>query len=137
MFSKMMYKIGIVAAVAIIGCCFLPWAHYNSINTTFTGFNVTKFATGNYYGRAGVPITILSVVILILMLLPQLWAKRTNLFMAALLFAYCVRTYIIFTSALFEGEVEKQVGIYMIVLLSFIMLLASLFPKGEFRNSEL
>src|SRR5882757_6186823 len=137
MFSKFIYYVGIVAAVTIIGCCFLPCVHYNSINTTFTGFNLTKFATGNYYGRAGVPITILSFVVLILMLLPQLWAKRTNLFMAALLFAYCIRTYIIFTSALFEGEVEKQVGIYMIVLLSFIMLLASLFPKGETKEGKL
>ncbi|MEO6670627.1 MAG: hypothetical protein ABIN36_14185 [Ferruginibacter sp.] len=131
MFSKFMYYTGLVAAVAIIGCCFLPWVHYNSINTTFTGYNVTKFATGNYYGRAGVPITILSVIVLVLMLLPYLWAKRTNLFMSALLFAYCIRTYIIFTSALFAGEVEKQIGIYLIVLLSFMMLLASLFPKGE------
>ena len=126
-----MYYAGIGASVAIIACCFLPWVHYNNINTTFTGFNVTKFATGNYYGRAGVPITIMSVIILILMLLPRIWAKRTNLFVAALLFAYCIRTYIIFTSALFEGEVEKQAGIYLIIILSFIMLLGSLFPKME------
>ncbi|MEO8772021.1 MAG: hypothetical protein ABI402_18125 [Ferruginibacter sp.] len=137
MFSKFMYYTGLMATVAIIGCCFLPWVHFNSTNTTFTGYNVTKFVTGNYYGRAGIPITILSIVVLILMLLPQLWAKRTNLFMAALLFAYCIRTYIIFTSSLFEGEVEKLVGIYMIVLLSFIMLVASLFPKGEAKEGKL
>ncbi len=131
MFSKIIYYAGIVASVAIIVCCFLPWVHYNNINTTFTGFNVTKFATGNYYGRAGVPITIMSVIILILMLLPRIWAKRTNLFVAALLFAYCIRTYIIFTSALFEGEVEKLAGIYLIIILSFIILLGSLFPKME------
>ena len=131
MFSKIMYYAGIVASVAIIGCCFLPWVHYNNINTTFTGFNVTKFVTGNYYGKAGVPITIMSVIILILMLVPRIWAKRTNLFVSALLFAYCIRTYIIFTSALFEGEVEKQAGIYLIIILSFIMLVGCLFPKME------
>ncbi|MFT3907847.1 MAG: hypothetical protein QM737_00345 [Ferruginibacter sp.] len=131
MFSKISYYAGVAASIAIIICCFLPWVHYNNINTTFTGFNVTKFATGNYYGKAGVPITIMSVIILILMLVPRIWAKRVNLFVAALLFAYCIRTYIIFTSALFEGEVEKQAGIYLIIILSFIMLLGCLFPKME------
>ena len=93
--------------------------------------NVTKFAAGNYYGKAGIPISIMTGIILLFILIPALWAKRVNLFLAALLFAYCIRTYIVFTSALFEGEVEKYAGIYLIVLLSFIILLASVFPKGR------
>lgn len=129
MFSKVMYYLGIVASVAIIICCFIPWVHYNSINTTFTGYNVVKFATGNYYGRAGIIITVLAAVIFILMLTPRLWAKRLNLFVSAVLFAYCIRTYIIFTSALFENEVEKKAGIYLIMILSVIILVASAFPK--------
>src|SRR5256885_1014077 len=108
MFSKIMYWIGIIAGFAIIACCFIPWVHYNSINETFTGFYVKKFAAGDYYGKAGIVITIMAVIILLFMLLPKLWAKRINLFITALLFAYCVRTYILFTGALFEGEVEKQ-----------------------------
>jgi hypothetical protein len=131
MFSKVMYYTGIAATVAMIITCFMPWVHYNSINETFTGYHVTKFVTGNYYGRAGIPITIMSSIILICMLLPKLWAKRINLFVAALLFAYCIRTYIIFTSALFEGEVEKKPGIYLVIVLSFLMLLGCLFPKGK------
>jgi hypothetical protein len=63
------------------------------------------------------------------MLTPKRLAKRANLFLSALLFAYCIRTYIIFTSALFEGEVEKLAGIYMIVLLSTVIMLSTLFPK--------
>ncbi|MEO7524561.1 MAG: hypothetical protein ABIT58_10725 [Ferruginibacter sp.] len=131
MFSRIAYYSGIVAAVAIIISCFLPWVHYNNINTTFNGFNVTKFATGNYYGKAGIPISILAAISLILMLLPRIWAKRTNLFVAALLFAYCIRTYIIFTSALFEGEIEKKAGIYLVIIMSVIILVGSLFPKME------
>ncbi|MBS1743620.1 MAG: hypothetical protein JST81_11355 [Bacteroidetes bacterium] len=129
MFSKIMYYTGIVASVAIILVCFIPWVHYNNINETFTGFHVKRFVTGNYYGKAGVIISIMSSIILLCMLLPQTWAKRFNLFFAALLFAYCIRTYIIFTSALFEGEVEKKAGIYLIIILSFLMLAACLFPK--------
>lgn len=129
MFYKIMHYTGIVASLAIIIACFLPWAHYNNIDQTFTGFNVTRFSTGNYYGKAGIIITAFTILILIFMILPRLWAKRINLFLTALLFAYCIRTYIIFTSALFEGEVEKRAGIYLIIILSFLMLAASVFPK--------
>ena len=131
-----MYYTGLAAAVAIILSCFLPWVHYNSINETFTGFHVNRFAAGNYYGRAGIIITILGIVVLICMLLPRIWAKRANLFLSALLFAYCIRTYIIFTGALFEDEVQKMAGIYLIVFLSFIMLLASGFPKIEEKEDQ-
>ena len=131
MFLKLIYYTGIIACLALIGNCFMPWVHYNNINVTFSGMNVTKFAAGNYYGKAGIPISIMTGIILLFILIPALWAKRVNLFLAALLFAYCIRTYIVFTSALFEGEVEKYSGIYLIVVLSFIILLASVFPKGR------
>ncbi len=135
MFSKIAYNLGLVATVTIIVCCFIPWVHYNSVNETFTGFRVTEFAGGTYYGKAGIVITVLSSIILLFMLLPRLWAKRVNLFIAALLFAYCIRTYILFTGALFDGEVEKQPGIYLIVILSFLILLGTTFPR--MKNSKL
>jgi uncharacterized membrane protein len=131
-----MFYLGIVACIAIIMACFLPWAYYNNINETFTGFHVTRFVTGNYYGRAGYIISIFSGIILVLSFVPKLWANRTNLFLTALLFAYCIRTYIIFTSSLFEGEVEKRAGIYLVVILSFIMLLASLFPREHKKTGN-
>jgi len=134
MFARLMYYVGILACLGIVMACFLPWAHYNNINETFTGFHVSRFVTGNYYGRAGYIICIFSGIILLLSFVPKLWAKRTNLFFTAILFAYCIRTYIIFTSSLFEGEVEKRAGIYLVVILSFIMLLASLFP-GKYKKA--
>ena len=126
-----MHWIGIAACISLIATCFMPWAHYNNINETFTGFHVIKFTTGNYYGKAGIPITVFTSVILLLMLLPKTLAKRANVFLSAFLFAYCIRTYIIFTSALFEGEVVKLAGIYLIVFLSLVILISTLFPKIE------
>lgn len=132
--TTIMHYTGIAACLLLIATCFMPWAHYNNINDTFTGFHVTKFSTGNYYGRAGIIICFFTALILLLILIPKVWAKRTNLFLSAILFAYCIRTYIIFTSALFEGEVEKKAGIYLIIVFSAIMLIASLFPKMEERG---
>ena len=127
--NKIGYYTGIIACIGIIATCFLPWTHYADINETFTGFHVIPFKTGNYYGKAGIPITVMATIILVLMLVPRLWAKRFNLFFSAILIAYTVRTYIVFTSALFEGEVVKYAGIYIIVVLSFVILICSLFPK--------
>jgi len=124
-----MHWVGILGCVAIIAACFMPWVHYNNVNETFTGFHVIRFTTGNYYGKAGIPISIFASIILVLMLVPKILAKRINLFMAALLFAYCIRTYIIFTSALFEGELNKLPGIYLVLVASLLIMISTLFPK--------
>ena len=134
MFSKYSHIIGVFACIAIIGACFMPWCHYNNINETFTGYHVTRFSTGNYYGKAGKIITVFSLLVLILMMIKKVWAKRINLFMAASLFAYTIRTYIIFTSALFEGEVEKKAGIYLIVILSTVIMVSAAFPKLDLKS---
>lgn len=131
MSPRVMHIIGLLAGIALIGTCFMPWVHYNSINVTFTGFHVTQFAGGIYYGKAGTVITPLTVIILLLMLIPKVWAKRVNLLLAGLLFAYCIRTYIVFTGSLFEGDVDRLPGIYLLLVLSFILLVSAVFPKIE------
>jgi hypothetical protein len=135
MVNRLFNIIGIFCCILLIAACFMPWVHYNSINQTFTGFNVTKFTTGNYYGKAGIPISVITTFILLCMLVKKIWAKRVNLFMAALLVAYGIRTYIIFTSALFEGELIKKIGIYLILILPFFILASAVFPKIEKNES--
>ena len=117
------------SCIAMIAVCFIPWVHYNSINETFTGFHVNKFPTGVYYGRPGILISIFTGIIFLMNIWNNANAKRANLFISALLFAYCIRTYILFTGSLFDGEVVKEWGIYLIVILSLILLVCSIFPK--------
>lgn len=95
-----------------------------------TGFRVHRFPNGTYYGKAGNIILPLTVLITLFMLVPKIWAKRANLFLASFLVAYSIRTYVIFTSSLFEGEVTKKVGIYFVATLPLLMLLSSIFPRG-------
>ena len=129
--NRTFHYIGLLTCLLLIASCFIPWVHYNNINETFTGYHVSRFPAGNYYGRAGIVITFFTVIIFLLMLTPKLFAKRINLFLSALLFAYCLRTYVIFTGSLFEGEVEKRAGIYLINILSFLLLLTSVFPNKD------
>lgn len=124
------FHIGSLACcIALVAVCFIPWVYYKSIHETFTGYHVTKFVTGVYYGKAGIFITVFSAIIFLLTIWKNNGAKKVSLFAAALLFAYCIRTYILFTGSLFEGEVVKLPGIYLIVFLSFILLVCSAFPK--------
>ena len=124
--TKIFRIAGALACVALIITCFIPWVHYNSVNLTFNGVNVIPFDTGNYYGKAGYPIITLTVVIFLLMFVNRIWAKRLNLFLNALLIAYTIRTYIIFTSALFVNEVDKKAGIYLVLILPVIMMVGCL-----------
>lgn len=127
-YKKNLHYLSIVATLAIIATCFIPWVHYNNIDVTFNGYNVKRFATGVYYGRAGIIITIFAAISFLLTITQSLVAKRINMFLCALLVAYTLRTYVIFTGSLFDGEVTKLAGIYLIVLLSFVMVICSVFP---------
>ncbi len=133
--TKLFHYIGILSALALIVACFLPWAYYRELNITFTGFNVTRFPSGVYYGRAGYPIAVLGFIVLIGFLLPKVWAKRVNLFLAAILLAYVIRTFILFTSGLMEGDVEKRAGIYLLLIASCIMMISTVFPYLPFENT--
>lgn len=102
--KSIIHYTAIVSSIAIIVICFVPWVHYNSINTTFTGMNVTKFSTGVYYGKAGKIIAIFASASLLFTLLPFTILKRANMFVSAFLFAYCIRTYILFTGSLLKAK---------------------------------
>jgi hypothetical protein len=113
----------------MVVACFLPWVHINSIHETMNGFNPRPFATGNNYGKAGKFIVAITSIIFIGMVLPKIWAKRLNLFLSALLLAFVLRTYVIFTGSLFENEVIKKPGIYLIVISALLILFSSVFSK--------
>ncbi len=130
-FSTISQYVAFVTGLLMIICCFLPWCYYPAINDTFTGFYVKPFATGNYYGRAGYPITVLTILIMICSFIPKIWAKRLNLFAGALLLAYVARTWIIFTAGLVEGDVVKKTGIYGVIFCAVLLMVTSLFPTQK------
>ena len=129
--KKAVQILAILSCIALIITCFMPWVHYNSINETFTGFNVKPFGTKVNYGKAGKIIVILTSISLICTVLPVLFLKRVNMFATALLFAYSIRTYILFTGSIFDGQVEKFAGIYLIILFSLVIVVCSVFPNLE------
>ena len=72
--------IGIIAVLALIGICFVPWSFIPSKNIVITGFQ----SAGTDFGRPGYLNIILSTVCLLFFAIPKIWAKRANVFIAAI-----------------------------------------------------
>ncbi|NOT93538.1 hypothetical protein [Ferruginibacter sp.] len=136
--SKILSWIGMAACVALILACFLPWTYYADSNIateaerTFTGF----FSYQYKYGRPGKFFVLFALVILILMLLPKIWAKRTNLFLSAFTLAYAIKSYILFTSCYNAYCPEKRAGIYIMLFSTIVILIACVFPNMKIAGNK-
>lgn len=123
---------GLIACVLLIVACFLPWTYHADINKTFTGF----FSEQNMYGKPGKFLTFFAVVSAILILLPKIWAKRTNIFFAALSFGYAIKTYILFTSCYNAYCPDKKAGIYLMMACSIVILVAAILPDIKVKQTN-
>ena len=129
-FSTIMYRVGLGACILLVVSCFMPWAYYADVHIpteaqkTFTGFVTYQ----NQYGRPGKLLTLIAVVSFIFMLLPKIWAKRANLFIAALGVGYAIKTYILYTSCYNAYCPEKRAGIFIMIACTVFILVASAFP---------
>lgn len=125
--------IGIAGCVLIIVACFLPWTYHADLGKSFTGF----FSENDTYGKPGKVYIFLSVVSIILLLTPRVFAKRVQLFIAGLIIAYSIKTYTLFTSCYNAYCPIKQYGLYLLLGGALIVLFASLFPDLKLVKSSI
>lgn len=134
---KILYWVGLVACILLIISTFMPWAYFNDSNITneaertFTGF----FSYQNKYGKPGKFLIFFAVVIFILMILPKVWAKRTNLFLSAFVLAYAIKNYIVFTSCYNAYCPQKRVGIFIMLFSTILIMAASVFPNLKIEKN--
>jgi len=122
---KYSQQIGMVLALAIIAACWMPWVYIESKDIWVDGFH----AKGTNFGRPGLFIAYTAGISFLLFLVNKIWAKRINVFIGSFAFAWSIRNYLIL-SACFAGECpQKQVGLYLMVVLSAIMMVMSFLPK--------
>ena len=132
MFPKILQWFGVLACVALIVSCFLPWAFYADINQVFTGLYSYK----NEYGRPGMLFIPIAALAMLFILLPKLWAKRINMFLCALLVGYSIKTYVMFTSCYNAYCPQKLSGIYIMLASTVVMLFAAIFPSLKINKGE-
>ena len=137
MVLKIIHYIGLAACIILIVSCFMPWAYYadahivNEAQRTFTGF----FSYQNNYGKPGKLLVAIAVIVIALMLSPKIWAKRTNLFVCALAVGYAIKSFILYTSCYNAYCPEKKAGIFLMLIATLVMLVASAFPKLTLKPS--
>lgn len=123
--------LGILAGIVLIVACFLPWSFYPDIQKTFTGF----FSENNVYGKPGKIFIFFTVIAAVFYSVPRVWAKRWNLFICAIILAYAVKCFILY-SACYRGFCpEKIYGIYIMLGAAIVMMIASITPDLTVKES--
>ncbi len=119
--------IGIVASLALIAICFLPWSFIASQQITVSGF----YAEGTNYGKPGLFNMAMCVIMLVMFLVPAIWSKRTNVFIAAFNLAWSVRNYLLLSSCMMGECPDKKPALYILVGLSVLIQVMTLLPKMD------
>ena len=121
---------GIVIAILIIILCFLPWSYVAEEHLTIQGMN----ASGTNFGRPGLLNVVFSVLMIILFCIPKIWAKRTNLFIGAINFAWSLRNYLLVTTCFFGECPQKLPELYFLIITCFGAMLMSFLPKVDIKK---
>lgn len=124
MIVRYLHWLGIAACIILMVSCFLPWMYYADINQQFTGFYSYK----NAYGKPGYFLCLLSLVTLLFIFLPKVWAKRANLFIGAIMVAYGIKSYILFSSCYNNYCPQKLPALYVMLYCCIIIMIAAAFP---------
>jgi hypothetical protein len=116
--------IGIAAAIVLVVACFMPWAYFPDIDKEFTGF----FSERNAYGRPGKLLVSFSVIAVILFLIPRIWAKRLNLFIGALTFAFALRNFLLFIACYRGTCPQVRPALYLVLICPMIITVMAALP---------
>ena len=116
---------GIFAALLLAVACWTPWVYIASKGITITGVA----AEGTLYGKPGVLHIILVCFFILFSLVSRLWAKRFNLLVTGLNTAWMLRNFLVLSLCRAGECPEKKWGIYLVLVSSLLMLIASFFPE--------
>jgi hypothetical protein len=122
---KYAQTIGIIAALIVLICSFLPWSFVVSEQITISGFE-TK---GTRFGRPGIFLNFFTIIAIVLFLIPTIWAKRANIFIGAIVFTWSLRNYILVSTCLMGECPVKQPALYTLVIASGVVMVMTLLPK--------
>jgi hypothetical protein len=110
--------------------CFLPWTYHPDLDKMFTGF----LSENNAYGRPGRALIVLSFLALGCFIIRGVWAKRLNLFISAILVAYAIRSFILFSGCYRGICPEKQAGLWMMTISALTILIMAVLPDVKITN---
>ena len=121
---KYSQTLGCIAVLSLAAICYLPWSFILEKNIVITGMS----APGTIYGKPGLMHIFLGIILIICFIIPVVWVKRVNVFLAAINLAWSIRNFILLSTC-FMGECpQKQYGLYLELLLSSFILIMTFLP---------
>ena len=124
--------IGLGAVILLIVSCFLPWVIITSQKIIVSGVD----STGTNFGKHGYTHFVLGFFFIVFHFIPKLWAKRVNLLVVALNIAWAIRNYFIISMCRVGECPEKQIGLWLVLLASALVLIAALFPDVKLKEER-
>jgi hypothetical protein len=121
--------IGVIAALLLIFCCFIPLAYYPDLQENFTGF----YSHQNAYGKPGFALLFLSVTSIVFFGIPKLWAKRVNHVIGVLTFTYALKTFLLFSNCYVSVCPQIKPGLVGILLFSAVLFISCLLSKAKMK----
>ena len=121
---KYSQTIGILACLIVLICSYLPWSIVVSEHITISGFDTR----GTRFGRPGLFLDFFTALSLLLFAIPAIWAKRTNIFIGAIVFTWSIRNYILVSTCLMGECPVKQPALYVLVAASLVVMIMTLLP---------
>lgn len=112
----------LLVAIVLIVACFMPWVIISSRQIVITGIN----ASGTTFGKPGYFNLLLTVFYIVLTLVPRLWAKRINIFVATINMAWVFRNYLLLSRCEAGECPEKQSFFYIFILAGVCMFIGAL-----------
>ena len=124
--------IGVMAAILLIVSCFTPWVIIESKAITVSGID----ATGTNYGKPGYFHFIFSFFFLLFTFIQKVWAKRFNLLVVAVNVAWAAKNYFLLTACAGGECPVSQIGLWLMLFASGVMLISSFFPDIEIKQEQ-
>ncbi|MFL9485015.1 hypothetical protein ACI6Q2_19680 [Chitinophagaceae bacterium LWZ2-11] len=128
---KYSQQIGVIAALVLIVCCYLPWCYIESRQLTITGLNTGE----TNFGKPGLMHIFLSSIMILFFLFPRVWAKRTNIFLAAFNLAWSIKNYILVSTCMAGECPQKKFALYLLIASSVTIILMTFLPPMKPANN--
>ena len=129
---RFMKWIGLATAVLLAASCFSPWIFIEPKNITVSGVD----ANGTSFGKPGYFHFIMIAFFIFFNFITKVWAKRSNLLVAALNLAWAVRNYFIISACHMGDCPVKKTAIFLLIPASALMLVVALFPDIKLSEKK-
>ncbi len=125
--------IGLIASIALIVICFLPWCTVESIPITLSGKDGYVNENLNF-GKQYIPHSFFAILLIAFFSINQIWSKRTNIIIGFLNLGWAFKNYILFSLCRTGVCPTIHPALYLLPILAIIIQVMTFLPKLQVKR---